>query len=147
MEPTERLESMLELTKQLADLTEAENLALVELRAQDIEDMLEDKATLARLYENSMKALQETDLEWDKVDEDLREDLRIAAERLTKAVDENTMRLEIGMKVNKQVIDLFAEAVRESVPHSGTYSRTGGAGNEGAKASANSVAVALDQSL
>lgn len=147
MEPMERLEKMLDLTERLSDLTEAENLALAEYRPEDIEDMLEDKATLARLYENSMKALLEVGVEWDAVDAELRDKLRIAAERLTKAVDENTVRLEIGMKVNKQVIDLFAEAVKESVPHSGTYSRRGRAGNEGAKASANSVAVALDESL
>ena len=57
------------------------------------------------------------------------------------------MRLEIGMTANKQVIDLFAEAVQQAVPHSGTYSKNGRTGREGTRAAANSLAVALDQNL
>ena len=147
METQERLENMLDLTERLADHTEAENLALVERRYRDVEAMLEDKATLSRLYENSMKAIEEAKIDWSEADEALREKLRLAAERLTKAVDENTMRLEVGMKANKFVLDMVADAVRESTPHSGTYSRSGAQGKEGAKASINSVAVALDQTL
>ncbi|MEK9673520.1 MAG: hypothetical protein VW268_13635 [Rhodospirillaceae bacterium] len=144
---TDRLKSMLELTERLTDLTESENLALAERRVRDIEDMLEEKATLSRLYENGMKSLGELKIDWSKADLDVREKLRLAAERLTKAVDENTMRLEIGMTVNKHVIDQISDVVKGAVPHSGTYSRSGKKGTEGAKASANSVSVALDQTL
>mgnify|MGYP003120349392 CR=1 FL=1 len=87
MEPMERLEKMVELTDQLSDLIEEENLALVERRFLDVE------------------------------------------------------------AANKQVIDLFAEAVQQAVPHSGTYSKNGRTGREGTRAAANSLAVALDQNL
>ncbi len=147
MEPIERLQSLLDLTDRLADLTEAENAALIERRFADVEASLEDKATLARLYENNMQAANEAGIDWAATDPDVRERLRLAAERLTKAVDENTMRLEVGMKANKYVIDMIADAVRENVPHSGTYARNGKTGNEGAKAAINSVAVALDETL
>ena len=141
MESMERLERMVELTDHLSDLVEAENLALIERRFLDVEAMLEDKATLARLYENSMKDLDEA------IPPDLHEKLTVAGTRLANAVGENAMRLEIGMTANKQVIDLFAEAVQKAVPHSGTYSKNGRTGKEGTRAAANSVAVALDQNL
>ena len=67
MEPMERLEKMVELTDQLSDLIEEENLALVERRFLDVEAVLEDKATLARLYENSMKDLDEANLDWSAI--------------------------------------------------------------------------------
>lgn len=147
MEPMERLEKMVELTDRLSDLVETENLALAERRFTDVEAMLEEKAMLARLYENSMKDLDEAKLDWTAIEPELHEKLTAAGTRLANAMGENTMRLEVGMTANKTVIDLFAEAVQEATPHSGTYSRNGRAGKEGQRASANSVSVALDQNL
>lgn len=147
MEPMERLEKMVDLADQLSDLIEMENLALIERRFIDVETTLEDKATLARLYENSMKDLDEANLNWKEIEPDLYERLTESGTRLANAVGENTMRLEVGMTANRQVIDLFAEAVKKAVPHSGTYAKNGRTGREGTKASANSLAVALDQSL
>ena len=147
MEPMERLEKMVELTDQLSDMVEAENMALVERRFLDVEAMLEDKATLARLYENSMKDLDEANLDWKAIAPDLHEKLTTSGTRLANAVGENAMRLEIGMTANKQVIDLFAEAVQQAVPHSGTYSTNGSTGTQGTRAATNSIAVALDQNL
>jgi flagellar biosynthesis/type III secretory pathway chaperone len=147
MEPLERLERMVDLTDRLSDLVEAENLALAERRYDDVEAVLEEKATLARLYENSMRDLDEAKLDWTTVEGDLHDRVTASGTRLANAMGENTMRLEIGMEANRQVIDLFAEAVRDTVPHSGTYSKNGRTGREGTKASANSVAVALDQNL
>ena len=147
MEPMKRLEKMVELTDQLSDMVEAENLALAERRHDDVEAMLEDKATLARLYENCMRDLDEANLDWTAIEPALHDRLTTSGTRLANAVGENTMRLEIGMTANKQVIDLFAEAIQNAVPHSGTYSKNGRTGREGTRASANSVAVALDQNL
>jgi flagellar biosynthesis/type III secretory pathway chaperone len=147
MEPMERLENMVELTDRLSDLVEAENLALAERRYTDVEARLEEKAMLARLYENSFKDLDETDLNWNEIKPDLHDKLTTAGTRLAQAMGENALRLDAGMAANKQVIDLFAEAVQKSIPHSGTYAKNGRTGREGTRASANSVAVALDESL
>tara|TARA_B100000965_G_scaffold376306_1_gene369459 strand:- start:3578 stop:4021 length:444 start_codon:yes stop_codon:yes gene_type:complete len=147
MEPLERLEKMVDLTDQLSDLVEEENLALAERRYGDVEAKLEEKATLARLYESSMRDLEEAKLDWTTVEGDLHDRVTESGTRLANAMGENAMRLEIGMEANKQVIDLFAEAIQKSVPHAGTYSKNGRTGREGSKASANSLAVALDQNL
>lgn len=147
MEPLERLEKMVDLTDRLSELVETENLALAERRYEVVEAMLEEKAMLARLYENNMRDLDEAKLDWSTVEGELHDRVTEAGTRLANAMGENTMRLEVGMEANKQVIDLFAQAVRESVPHSGTYSKNGRTGREGTKASANSLAVALDQNL
>jgi flagellar biosynthesis/type III secretory pathway chaperone len=147
MEPLERLEKMVDLTDRLSELVETENLALAERRYEVVEAMLEEKAMLARLYENNMRDLDEAKLDWSTVEGELHDRVTEAGTRLANAMGENTMRLEVGMEANKQVIDLFAQAVRESVPHSGTYSKNGRTGREGTKASANSLAVALDENL
>lgn len=147
MEPMERLEKMVELTDQLSDLVETENLALAERRFLDVEALLEEKATLARLYENSMKDLDEAQLDWKAIEPELNEKLTVAGTRLANAMGENTLRLEVGMTANRTVIDLFAEAVQTATPHSGTYSKNGRTGKEGTRAAANSLSVALDQNL
>ena len=147
MEPLERLERMVDLTDRLSDLVETENLALAERRYEVVEGMLEEKAMLARLYENSMRDLDEAKLDWSTVEGELHDRVTEAGTRLANAMGENTMRLEVGMEANKQVIDLFAQAVRESAPHAGTYAKNGRTGREGTKASANSLAVALDENL
>ena len=147
MEPMERLERMVELTDQLSDLVETENLALAERRFLDVEALLEEKATLARLYENSMKDLDEAQLDWKAIEPELNEKLTVAGTRLANAMGENTLRLEVGMTANRTVIDLFAEAVQTATPHSGTYAKNGRTGKEGTRAAANSLSVALDQSL
>lgn len=147
MDIDKRLEDMRDLTDRLADLVEAENLALADHRHEDVEETLEDKAVLARLYENMMKDLDSLALDWSMIDGGLRERLRASGERLRQAMDENTMRLEVSITANRQVIDFMAEAAKQAVPHAGTYSRKGRAGREGMNASANSVAISIDQNL
>ena len=147
MDIKDRLASVLDLTERLADLIEVENEALAERRHRDVEAMIEDKAVLARQYENGMRALEETSFDWSTLEPELREKMAATGERLRIAADENAMRLEVGIAANKQVIDMFAEAVRANIPHSGTYSKKGRTGREGTTASANSLSVALDQTL
>lgn len=147
MDIEKRLEDMRDLTDRLADMVEAENLALADYRHEDVEEMLEDKAVLARLYENMMKDLDGLSLDWSTIDGGLRERLLASGARLRDAMEENTMRLEVGMAANRQVIEFMAEAAKHAVPHSGTYSRKGRTGREGTTASANSIAISLDQSL
>ena len=147
MEPTERLERLLDLTDRLTELVEAENLALIDHRYQEVEETLEDKAVLARLYENNLKDIEDGDIDISAVDGDLRAKLLDAGERLREAMDENTMRLEVGMAANQTVMEFLADAVKAQTPHAGTYSRRGRAGREGSTASANSIAVSLDQNL
>lgn len=147
MTPAERLERMLDLTDRLADLVEAENLALAEYRHADVEDFLEDKVVLARLYENSMRDLEDCGLDWTGIEQDLRDKLLAAGERLKVAIDENTMRLEVGITAGQTVMSFLSEAVKAQTPHAGTYSRKGRTGREGSTASANSLALSLDQNL
>lgn len=147
MELIDRIENLLEITDRLADLVEDENEALADRRTKDVEAMVEEKTTLARLYQNRMKVVKEQDVDWSEVDPDLHKQLVDAAKRLDIAMKENKMRLEVSIKANQKVLSLVAKAVEKSRPHSGTYSRKGAKGNEGATASANSVSISVDQTL
>ncbi len=147
MEHEERLESMMELTHRLADLVETENLALVERRNADVENMLEEKATLSRLYENRFKALEELNVNWGQLGEEKRQEMANTAERLKTLTDENVMRLKVAAHANQAVLEAVADAVRANTPHAGTYAKNGKQGQEGMRAAANSMSVSLDQSL
>lgn len=147
MNMLERVEDMLDLTARLSELVEDENTALHQRRYGDVEQMLEEKATLARLYENRIKAFEDAKLDWSEVDEGVRDDLKSAGQRLAELMEENALLLQIGMTANRQVLDLFAKAVKQNTPHAGTYSRHGQTGDEGQRASANSLAISLDQTL
>lgn len=142
-----RVLGLLELTERLSEIVDAENLALAERRRADVEAMLEEKATLSRLFENRLKALTTKEIDLNAASEELREQLREAGKRLEEATAENTVRLEVAMTANRKVIDAVANAIKQVSPHSGTYARSGRTGSEGSRASSNTVAFALDQTL
>lgn len=147
MTTEDRLSGMLDLTDRLADLIEEENLALEDRRYDDVDDMLEEKSTLARLYESRFKALEKSDVDWGSLTEVVREELNEAANRLANAMAENTMRLKAGMEANSRVVDAVASALKDATPHAGTYSKYGRQGQEGTRAAGNSMALALDTAL
>ena len=145
MELHDRVTGILDATNRLADLVEDENLALIEHRRDDVEALLEEKATLARLYENRIKAFNESNHQWAEVSAPLRQKLTTASERLDEATRENTMRLEVAMAANKRVVAAVANALKTATPGPGTYGKSGRASlNVAGQAP---VAVSLNRTL
>ncbi len=147
MDPTKRVNDLIVITGRLADLLERENLALRNKKNQDLNDILDEKVTLGRVYETRIMGLAEDFEVLDGVDSELLERLRTIGEKVNGLIEENAELLKVAIEVNRQVVNLIAEAVKASVPSAGTYSRTGTTETLDHRATAKNVAITLDHTL
>ena len=147
MDPNNRLNDLIVITDRLVDLVERENDALKNHKTEVIHTLLDDKATLARVYETRLKGLAEKPEILEDADPVLREKLRHFAEKVETLILENGKLLNVAIEANRRVVDLIADAVQAQQPNAGTYSSDAQASNNGANAASQRVALSLDQTL
>lgn len=146
MDPTNRVNDLIVITNRLGDLLARENDALVNRRYSEINEILDEKVTLGRVYESRIMGLTDDPAALKEVDTDLRGQLRGLAEKVNGLIEENATLLKIGIEANRRVVNMIAEAVKASVPSAGTYSATGAAGFEQHAPSKN-IAITVDHTL
>lgn len=147
MDPTNRVNDLIVITGRLADLLERENDALRNRRNKELNEILDEKVTLGRVYESRIIGLTEAADALDQVDPELRERLRGVGEKVNGLIEENAKLLKIAIEANRRVVNLIAEAVKASVPSAGTYSPTGAATAKGHRAAPRNVAISVDRTL
>jgi len=147
MDPTNRVNDLIVITGRLADLLERENDALRNRRSKELNDILDEKVTLGRVYESRIMGLTEAADALDEVDPELRERLRGVGDKVNGLIEENAKLLKIAIEANRRVVNLIAEAVKASVPSAGTYSPTGAATPQGHRAAPRNVAISVDRTL
>ena len=147
MDPTKRVNDLIVITGRLADLLERENLALRNKKNQDLNDILDEKVTLGRVYETRIMGLAEDSEALESVDSELLERLQGIGKKVNGLIEENAELLRVAIETNRRVVDLIAKAVKNSVPSAGTYSQTGAAETRDHRAAAKNVAISLDQTL
>lgn len=147
MDPTNRVNDLIVITGRLADLLERENDALRNRRNKELNDILEEKVTLGRVYESRIMGLTEAEDALDQVDPELRDRLRGIGDKVNGLIEENAKLLKIAIEANRRVVNLIAEAVKASVPSAGTYSPTGAAAPKGHRAAPRNVAISVDRTL
>ena len=147
MDPNNRLNDLIVITDRLVDLLERENDALKNHKTEVIHTLLDDKATLARVYETRLKGLAEKPEILENADPALREKLRHFAEKVETLILENGKLLNVAIEANRRVVDLIADAVQAQQPNAGTYSSDAQASNNGSNAASQRVALSLDQTL
>ncbi|MEK9723484.1 MAG: hypothetical protein VW405_08370 [Rhodospirillaceae bacterium] len=147
MDPNNRLNDLIVITGRLAELLQRENAALRSHRAQEVRDLLDEKATLSRVYETRYKGIAEHPEIIEGADLDVRDRLRIAGEKVQVLMEENARLLKIAISANKRVVELIAEAVREQQPSAGVYGASGRASTAGSTAASQRLAYSLDQNL
>ena len=76
MDPTKRVNDLIVITGRLADLLERENVALREKQNKELNEILDEKVTLGRVYESRIMGLTEDPEALDNVDKELLERLR-----------------------------------------------------------------------
>ena len=138
---------MIVITGRLAELLQRENDALKNHRSQEVRDLLDEKATLSRVYETRFKGLSEQSEIFEQADLDIRERLKALGDKVQALIDENARLLKTAIEANRRVVDLIAEAVREQQPSAGVYGANGVTSQDGAKAAGQQVAFSLDQNL
>lgn len=147
MDPNNRLNDLLVITGRLAELLQRENKALREHRAQEVRDLLDEKATLSRVYETRYKGLAENPEIIAAADLDIRDRLRAMGEKVQALMEENAKLLRTALEANKRVVDMIAEAVRNKQPSAGTYGANAVTADDGAHAAGRRLAFSLDQTL
>ena len=146
MDPTNRVNDLIVLTNRLADLLARENEALGNRKYSEINEILDEKVTLGRVYESRIMGLTDDPAALEQVDRELRDRLCSLGEKVNGLIEENAAMLKIGIEANRRVVNMIAEAVKASVPSAGTYSANGAAGVEQHAPSKN-VAITVDHTL
>ncbi|MCH7935479.1 MAG: hypothetical protein IH994_00105 [Proteobacteria bacterium] len=147
MDPTKRVNDLIVITGRLADLLERENVALREKQNKELNEILDEKVTLGRVYESRIMGLTEDPEALDNVDKELLERLRGIGEKVNGLIEDNAKMLKIAIEANRRVVNLIAEAVKASVPSAGTYSPTGATGAHDQRAAPKNVAISVDHTL
>ncbi len=147
MDPTNRVNDLIVITGRLADLLERENVALREKQNKELNEILDEKVTLGRVYESRIMGLTEDPEALDNVDKELLERLRGIGEKVNGLIEENAKMLKIAIEANRRVVNLIAEAVKATVPSAGTYSPTGDTGIHDHRAAPKNVALSIDHTL
>lgn len=147
MDPTNRVNDLIVITGRLADLLERENAALREKRNKELNEILDEKVTLGRVYESRIMGLTEDPEALDNVDKELLERLRGIGMKVNGLIEDNAKMLKIAIEANRRVVNLIAESVKASVPSAGTYSPTGAASTHDHRAAPKNVAISVDHTL
>ena len=108
---------------------------------------MDEKETIGRVYQARIMGLQEDPEQLKDVDEAERHKLKELAHSVDTLVSENARMLEAAMYASKRIVEMVAEAVRDSTNTSGTYSQRGSTQMPVGKSEVRSGAISLDQTL
>lgn len=145
MDATKRVDDLIMITGRLADLLEKENALLREKRHSELGVILDEKETLARVYESRIMGLTENEIALDDVEEELRTQLGDLGMRVDGLMVENTRLLQGTILASRRVMELVQEAVQELQPDQVSYRANGIRGQQANKA--RGVALSVDQTL
>jgi hypothetical protein len=109
----------------LCDLLDIENEALLSHDPDTVRLLADNKAALARLYEQSVQPLVEEPEMARFLDEDRREMLVAVGTRLNELVETNARRLKAEMEAYQRVMDIMVDAAKQNVTSTTAYGRAG----------------------
>ena len=147
MESREKIDDLLVITNRLITILERENEALRSHQFSDVSSLLEDKATISRIYETKLQGLEKNPDPFKNIEEKNKRELLELGEKANGLVEENGRLLSIAIDANKHVVELIAEAVRETSQKTETYGVSGSNKVSGSKAEAQAISISLDQTF
>lgn len=124
----------------LCELLEIENEALANHDQETIRALAENKAALARLYEQVVLPMAENPSLVDGLDPDDKDMLMALGLRLKELVEINARRLKAEMESCQRLMDAMVNAVKTTQGNTVTYGRKGAFGTGAAGPEANSLA-------
>ncbi len=145
MDAEKRMADLINVTKRLINVLERENEMLRERKHSELTMILDEKETIARVYQARVMGLEENPEMLAGVPDEDREMLRELAQKIDTLMAENGRMLKVAITVSKRVVDLVAEAVAEASQKSGVYSGKGStvsAPNQG-----GSMSLSLNKTL
>ena len=147
MDPNNRLNDLIVIIGRLTEILRRENEALRLRRTKDVHSLLDEKATLSRVYETRYTGIAENPEVIANADMDLRERLLMASNEVQVLMNENARLLETAIAANRRVVDLIAKAVQDHQPSAGVYGAHGATSRAGSNAAVQRVAFSVDQNL
>ena len=114
MESTPRIEDILVITDRLIEILSKENETLRQQEFSKIRELLEEKATISRVYETKVLTLEENPDLLEKLNTSVKEQLMRQGREVKRLTDENGHLLTNAIEANRQVVNLIADAVRET---------------------------------
>ncbi len=146
MATIDHLGDMIAITERLSDIMCKEIELLRSMRPQDIGELQEPKANLARSYENYLRELREDPSILGAAAPERKEELKIATTRFRSVLDENERALRSVKTVSENLLNTIVAAVSEQKVSNSAYSNNGSLG--GANGSArNSVSLSINKQL
>lgn len=147
MDASQRLRDLILISGRLAEVLERENAALKARRREEMQEMVDEKVNIIRVYENRIQALTDAGDDMSKVDAEIKDRLTVVAGKVKRLMQENGKLLRIAIEANRRVVGIIADAVKKSAPDAGTYSKKGGMSRQDVRSATKNVAIALDQTL
>lgn len=134
MNPEEIAKRLMGVIARLSGLLKDENDRLsVPGRAKGLPEIVKEKETLSRVYEQQVKILSNKELTA-KISPDLRTRLAEAAISLGKLMEENRLKLQSKLDSTKTVLRIMADAAKEFRAASGGYGPSGAVGADARQA-------------
>lgn len=109
----------------LCELIEYENQALALHDAATVRELTENKAALARIYEQAVAPMADDPHLVDTLAPEQKEELLALGNRLKDLVEENARRIKAEMEAYQMLMDAVVSAVKVSKTSSVTYGRAG----------------------
>jgi hypothetical protein len=127
----------------LCDLIEVENQALANHDADTVRLLADNKAQLARLYENAMQPLLDNPELADTLEAEQRDELLALGQRLQDLMNTNAIRLKAQMQACQMVMDVVVDAAKKHSDGPVAY----GAGGNFHQTAAQNASLALNETL
>ena len=125
MDSTKRINDLIVVTERLIAILDKEKEILEERRYSELAAILDQKATIGRVYESRVMGFAENVGELHDVDDELRDHLSELANTVDERMAENTQMLKVAIIASRRVVELIADAVQSTAPTAGTYSSRG----------------------
>ncbi len=120
-----RYEDLVWCCTNLCELLEVENDAIRAHDAETVRDLAENKAALARLYEQSVQPMAEDPALLETLSEDQREELRALGTQLGQLVSDNVRLLKAEMECCERLMDALVSTAKSQAANTVAYGRSG----------------------
>lgn len=124
-EATVPYEDIVWVCNNLCDLLEYENEVLAQHDRNSVRELSENKAALARLYEQLVAPMADEPTLVNTLEPEQKEELMVLGSRLRDLVEENAMRLKAEMEACQMLMEAVVSAVKSSAANTVTYNQAG----------------------
>lgn len=128
----------------LCDLLEYENEALAAHDTETVRELTENKAALARIYEQAVAPMADEPHLVETLAPEQKEELMALGSRLKDLVEENARRIKAEMEAYEMLMDAVVNAVKSSKTPTTTYGRAGSIQNH---SSSDAASLSFNQTL